>query len=276
MKTRWIAAAFAAFFMFTFFSVAAYAAPVDETPVPEDVAEIENTEHEAVSEYAPETEEPGEDEYTDMDMDDLSAMLSLFMLMSMMDSDEPPAQDTNAPNPALPPGTATVIDYSTDPDGRLFYTIMTPDEHVFYLVIDKNSNTDNVYFLNAVTVADLLPLAQSPPQTQGGTVTPPPTAETETEQPEATPPPAEQEQEQGGGNAGTLIFIVIIVVLGGGAGWYFKIYKPKQQNTADSEEYDPSLDGTESDYADDWGGGIDDANDYPAWGEDTDSDGETE
>ena len=31
---------------------------------------------------------------------------------------------------------------------------------IFYLVIDKQKTSENVYFLNAVTVDDLLPLAE--------------------------------------------------------------------------------------------------------------------
>ena len=41
-----------------------------------------------------------------------------------------------------------------------FYTITTADESVFYLVIDKQKTSENVYFLNTVTTDDLLPLAE--------------------------------------------------------------------------------------------------------------------
>ena len=190
-----------------------------------------------------------------------------------IDTDEtPPDLGTETPGaaelPALPPGTGTIIDYNTDPDGRLFYTIMTPDEHVFYLIIDKNSNTDNVYFLNAVTIADLAALAEIPATTQVGTVTTPPTTTENPEQPVETPTPTEQEQPQGGGNMGMYIFIIVIAVAGGGAGWYFKIYRPKQQGAANGDEYDPSMDDTENDDTDDWGEDSDDGDDSPPWDED--------
>ena len=74
-----------------------------------------------------------------------------------------------------------MLDNATDQDGKEFFTITTADEAVFYLVIDRQREAENVYFLNAVTVADLL-------------------------------------------------------ALGGGAGWYFKIYRPKQQKAAEPEE----------------------------------------
>jgi len=141
------------------------------------------------------------------------------------------------PLPFTPPGTATVIDNATDKDGKEFYTIKTPDDNVFYLIIDNQRNTENVYFLNAVTVADLMALAvaSEPPQIGMGTSPIKPTdasAETADEE----PPPPEQEKESG--NSGMVFFVVAVVIIGGGAGWYFKIYKPKQQRGAMEEDVD--------------------------------------
>ena len=70
---------------------------------------------------------------------------------------------THTPTPVLtaPGGTGTVVE-QTDEEGKEFYTIMTADENVFYLVIDSQRETENVYFLNAVTEADLLPLVEMP------------------------------------------------------------------------------------------------------------------
>lgn len=53
-----------------------------------------------------------------------------------------------------------MVDNATDQDGKEFYTITTPDENVFFLVIDKQKSADNVYFLNVVTENDLLPLVE--------------------------------------------------------------------------------------------------------------------
>jgi len=49
----------------------------------------------------------------------------------------PEREPQAGPNPFTPAGTGNVIDNATDEDGKEFYTVMTPSEHVFYLVIDN-------------------------------------------------------------------------------------------------------------------------------------------
>ena len=94
----------------------------------------------------------------------------IFTVPAYAQSNEPQPEATPAPveteaepetqTPFTPDGTGTVVDKATDEDGKEFYTITTADESVFYLVIDKQKTSENVYFLNAVTVDDLLPLAE--------------------------------------------------------------------------------------------------------------------
>ena len=132
------------------------------------------------------------------------------------------------PNPFTPDGQGTMVDNATDQDGKEFFTIMAADESVFYLVIDRQRETENVYFLNAVTVADLMALAEPSPE-----ALPEPLPEPEPEP--ATEPEPEPEPEKSGG-AGTLLLVLAVLALGGGAGWYFKIYRPKLQKAAEPEE----------------------------------------
>ena len=73
---------------------------------------------------------------------------------------ETPPTPSKEPEKVSPDGTGTVVDNATDEDGKKFYTITTADESVFYLVIDKQKTSENVYFLNPVTTDDLLPLAE--------------------------------------------------------------------------------------------------------------------
>ena len=148
----------------------------------------------------------------------------------------PAPEPVAAPNPFTPAGTGTVIDNATDEDGKEFFTIMTPDENVFYLVIDRQREAENVYFLNAVTEKDLLALAEQSEETdENASVIPETPTVTPSPEPEPTPEPT-PEPEQGGG-MGMMIFVVAVVLIGGGAGYYFKIYRPKQQAAA-GEEYD--------------------------------------
>ena len=167
------------------------------------------------------------------------------------DPDPPVAEESEPePNPFTPEGTGTVVDNATDGDGKEFFTIMAADESVFYLVIDRQRETENVYFLNAVTVADLMALAEPSPE-----ALPEPLPEPEPEP--ATEP--EPEPEKSGG-AGTLLLVLAVLALGGGAGWYFKIYRPKQQAAAPGEDFDEA-----EEYGEDYGGG--EYDDLPPWDE---------
>lgn len=189
--------------------------------------------------------------------------LPAFALPAYAMSDEPPeqppAQETPAPEdtttakPFTPEGTGTVIDEATDQDGKEFYTIQTPSENVFYLVIDRQRTTENVYFLNAVTERDLMALAES----AGEPVTVEPEATPAPEPDPAPTPEPEPAPKQGGGPLGTVLLVVAVVVLGGGAGWYFKIYRPKHQapdlDEQDMLDYEPEGPGdgeTEADEGD--------------------------
>ncbi len=140
---------------------------------------------------------------------------------------EPAEPLPTEPNPFTPDGTGTVVDNATDQDGKEFFTITTAEEAVFYLVIDRQRETENVYFLNAVTVADLMALAES----SGEPAAPEPTPEPDPE-PDPTPEPVPEKK----GGARPLLLALAVVVIGGGAGWYFKIYRPKHQKAAEPEE----------------------------------------
>lgn len=160
-------------------------------------------------------------------------------------------------NPLTPDGQGTTVDNATGEEGKEFFTITTADESVFYLVIDKQKGSQNVYFLNTVTVADLMSLADP------GKVEEPPVVIPE---PEPTPAPAAEPEpdpvpEQKSGNSmGTLLLVLAVVVVGGGAGWYFKIYRPKQQIAADLEDDDYPAE-LEPEFEDSY-------DDMPPWDED--------
>lgn len=144
------------------------------------------------------------------------------------------SKTTSDPNPFTPAGTGTVVNTATDEDGKQFYTITTPDENVFYLVIDLQRETDNVYFLNAVTEKDLLALAEKSKDTHDGE-NPLSTSEPEAT-PTATPEPTPEPKPKQKSNPTMFLLVLAVVVIGGGAGYYFKIYRPKQEQSALAED----------------------------------------
>ena len=166
--------------------------------------------------------------------------------------------------PLTSDGQATVIDDVTDEDGKEFYTIVTPAENTFYLVIDKQRDSDNVYFLNAVTESDLLALAEKDDGTGSAPATDEPLPQKCTcagrceagavdtkcpvckldltgcmgEKSEAPATDAKQEQTAPEKSNTGIIVIVLLVVLGaGGAGYYFKVVKPKR-DLDDADDFD--------------------------------------
>ena len=151
--------------------------------------------------------------------------------------------------PLTPDGQGTVVDDVTG-DGKEFYTITTPAENIFYLVIDKQRDKENVYFLNAVTEADLMALAEPDNKAGNGgtsagnassggaswlsglTGTPAPEATPQpsaTPTPESSPEPTPTPEKKAGTDTGTILIIGLVVLVVGGAGYYFKIYKPKRE-----------------------------------------------
>ena len=151
-------------------------------------------------------------------------------------------------NPFTPAGTGTVIDNATDGDGKEFYTIMTPGENVFYLIIDKQRETENVYFLNAVTERDLLALAEKSEDTgENVSAIPDNTTPAVTEPEPEAETPTEPDTNSGVGNGG-IIVIVLIVLAAGGAGYYFKIYRPKQEPADSEDEYEYEANEDRDDY----------------------------
>lgn len=131
-------------------------------------------------------------------------------------------------NPLTPEGQAAVVDNATEDEGKEFFTFETPDGNVFYLVVDRQREGQNVYFLNAVTEADLMALAESDGSTPGESAIPTPQPEP-TPQPTPDPEPEPEPEPEKGGGIGSILLIILALAGVGGAGYYFKILKPKQQ-----------------------------------------------
>jgi len=169
----------------------------------------------------------------------------------------------NGNKPFTPDGAGTVMDNATDGDGKEFFTIDTEDGGVFYLIVDRQRNADNVYLLNAVTLDDLAALAEKNgktlnPGNNGSTSAIPSTEQpntTDGQNPSTTNPtesPTEPSEKPPAKNDTTMyILIGIIVVAVGGAGYYFKIVKGKKNNLDDEEDEDEDDYGYEDETDDD-------------------------
>lgn len=144
-------------------------------------------------------------------------------------------------NAFTPEGTGTTVDNATDSEGKEFFTITTPDENIFYLIIDRQREEKNVYFLNAVTEDDLRSLAKKDNPKNGESAIPtqaPNSQVTTTPKPEPNPQPEKSSDN-------TIIFVILAVIVAGGAGYYFKIYKPKQTASMATEDIDEDEDSYE-------------------------------
>ena len=174
----------------------------------------------------------------------LSALLSLTsMSLTAYAQSSEPAEETapeteeeTTAKPFTPEGTGTVVDNATDGDGKEFFTITTPSENVFYLIIDRQRDGQNVYFLNAVTERDLLALAEKDPEPEVTEPVMEPERETE---PPTEPEPEPEPEKTSGFPMGNILMIAAVLLAGGGAGYYFKVYHPKHEAPdMDDEEYD--------------------------------------
>ena len=199
-------------------------------------------------------------------------------------------EEAPAPEPTLEPGEGfseegqfvtrdLLYDENTN---KQFITVQTRGGSTFYLVIDYDKPVDEegeqyeTYFLGVVDEADLLaaleetggelPTCTCAEKCAAGAVNTdcPVCAANMTEcvglepEPEPTEEPEPEPEQEAGFPAGTLLLALAVVVIGGGAGWYFKIYRPKQEQAAAQAEEDYSdepdpYDDPEEDY-DPYGG----------------------
>ena len=204
----------------------------------------------------------GEDGYiTVWDFDDLGGLSLIELLeqftvgelmemfgafdISGFDFDDPPNESAvpDISKPFTPDGQASVVDLAYEGDGKMFYTFKTPAGNVFYLIIDRERGTDNVYFLSAVTEYDLLALAESGKVTPNVPESAISTTEKPTHKPSGTDEPNDPDAEKDPpapkkNNNGMMIFLLIGIAAVGIGGYYIKVIRPKQQADMDDEDDD--------------------------------------
>ena len=114
------------------------------------------------------------------------------------------------------PGNAQLVDDKENDDTKQFLTIQTKKGNTFYMVIDRSSNTENVYMMSLVDENDLAEFldeteTEKDKETEESTVVIPETA------PETTPAEEETEvkkEEKSGMNMKGFAAIVVAAILG--------------------------------------------------------------
>ena len=135
------------------------------------------------------------------------------------------------------PGNGEVLDDKQEDGTKEFLTIQTKNGNTFFLVLDRSSNTENVYMLSMVDENDL---AEFMDETQ--TEETPQVVIPETEVPAETGTESEtgsetvQPEEDGGMNTGALLAIGLLAAGEIGAGYYFKVVKPKKEEAQEEGE----------------------------------------
>ena len=199
-----------------------------------------------------------------------SAMLMLIMNMMFQSMNTGGTENTDESLAFTPPGNLSLIDdflqieipgtEDTEQVEKQFITVQSKSGNTFYIVIDRNGETENVYFLNLVDEADLMALIEG----EDGAAAPTCSCtdkcvvgdiNTNCEichsnmsecvgkepvvEPEPTEPTEEPTEEKKSSNP--LPILILIVALGaGGAVYWFKFRKPKTKTSgsSDLDDYD--------------------------------------
>jgi flagellar basal body-associated protein FliL len=130
-----------------------------------------------------------------------------------------------------PDGNLTLIDdfTRTDESDKQFITVKTRDESVFYIVIDRSANQENVYFLNLVDDQDLIAILNDEGLTEEiETITKLPDPQ-ESEQAKPSPTKPETTDPASSPAAMQLIVILVFIAAIGGAAFWLIRSKPFQK-----------------------------------------------
>ena len=136
-----------------------------------------------------------------------------------------------------PKGNAQLVDDVSDNENLQFITVTARDGNVFYFVIDKGAQSENVYFLNTVDESDLEALVEQSDKKPIATAKPEQTENTaETDSTEndkkntdsKTKKSEQPEQNRQKNNSGLFIVLALAAAVGIG-GYYYKVILPKKK-----------------------------------------------
>ena len=130
-------------------------------------------------------------------------------------------------------------------DARQFITFKTKSGKTFHLIINYDEEGQNVMLLTEVSEDDLLNMveAKEKPKEEVKKIEEVPLPTEATKEEPVKNEPKKKEESKG---AGLYIFLGLLVMTVVGAGYYFKIYKKKQEDNEDEEDYNEFEDDYES------------------------------
>ena len=189
-----------------------------------------------------------------------TAVFALSGMTAFAQSDAPaeaPAETVIEDNRTLTPrGNAQLADDVSDNENLQFITVTARDGNVFYFVIDKGAQSENVYFLNTVDESDLEALVEKSDKKPTATSKPEQTENTaETDSTEndkrntdsKTEKTEQPEQNRPKNNSGLFIILALAAAAGIG-GYYYKVILPKKklEQADDLDDFDFEDEDTET------------------------------
>ncbi|MDO5425159.1 MAG: DUF4366 domain-containing protein [Eubacteriales bacterium] len=154
------------------------------------------------------------------------------------ETQEPVIQRETEATPFSVAGNGELLDDKTDDDTKQFLTIQTKNGNTFFLILDRSSNTENVYMLSMIDENDLAEFIEdTDKQAEQETETPQVVIPETEETPEETELETEPEEQPEGMNTSVLLAVALLLAGGIGGFYYLKVVKPKKaEEDADSED----------------------------------------
>lgn len=170
---------------------------------------------------------------------------------------ETPTETVIEDNRTLTPkGNAQLVDDVSDNENLQFITVTARDGNVFYLVIDKGTQSENVYFLNTVDESDLEALVEKSDKKPTATAKPEQTENTaktdltENDIKDKKDKTEKSEQpEQNNKKSNSDLFIIFALAAAAGiGGYYYKVILPKKklEQADDLDDFDFEDEDTET------------------------------
>ena len=135
------------------------------------------------------------------------------------------------------PGNGQLVDDIKNDGTKQFLTIQTKNGNTFFVVLDRSSNTENVYMLSMVDENDLKEFIEDGGQAETEEKTPQVVIPETDPTPVQTEPEKEAEPEpEKGGNMGAMVAIAILFAGAVGGIYYVKVVKPKKAEEGAEDE----------------------------------------